>query len=56
MRLSDEPGQDNRPARSGNQHSRESKSSQRQPRSPRQGNGNNAMGGAFAAAFAKAKK
>ncbi len=56
MRLSDEPGQDNRPTRSGNPHSRDSKGSQRQPRAPRQDNGNNAMGGAFAAAFAKAKK
>jgi uncharacterized protein len=52
MRLSDEPGQDNRSSRSNNAprkskptHSPRAKESQ-----------NSAMGGAFAAAFAKAKK
>ncbi|GAL26402.1 transcription accessory protein [Vibrio variabilis] len=54
MRLSDEPGADNRPARGG-KTSRDNRGSQRQ-RAPRQESGNSAMGGAFAAAFAKAKK
>lgn len=54
MRLSDEPGADNRPARGG-KTARDNRGSQRQ-RAPRQESGNSAMGGAFAAAFAKAKK
>ncbi|WP_315917804.1 Tex family protein [Vibrio fluvialis] len=51
MRLNDEPGQDSRPARS---------SQPRQERAPRRrdepSNAGGAMSGAFAAAFAKAKK
>ncbi|MCG9627269.1 RNA-binding transcriptional accessory protein [Vibrio mediterranei] len=55
MRLNDEPGQDNRTSRSSPQKPREPRGGQRQHK-PRQESGNNAMGGAFAAAFAKAKK
>ncbi len=51
MRLNDEPGQESRPARS---------SQPRQERAPRRrdepSNAGGAMSGAFAAAFAKAKK
>lgn len=59
MRLNDEPGADNRPARSskparGNQ--RDNQRGGQHQRSNRQESGNSAMGGAFAAAFAKAKK
>jgi uncharacterized protein len=59
MRLNDEPGADNRPARSnkparGNQRDNQ-RGGQRQ-RSNHQETGSSAMGGAFAAAFAKAKK
>ncbi|KAB2823496.1 Tex family protein [Aliivibrio finisterrensis] len=63
MRLNDQPGEDNRPQRQSNKpqqrnersHSPRPSSSTRQQR---QSNdvGNAAMGGAFAAAFAKAKK
>lgn len=54
MRLSDEPGQDNRSQRSGaaRPRSQENNRGQRRRDEPQ----NNAMGGAFAAAFAKAKK
>lgn len=55
MRLNDEPGQDNRAARSNKAGQRDSRGAPRQ-RAPRQESGNSAMGGAFAAAFAKAKK
>ncbi len=58
MRLNDEPGQDNRTQRSAAPRRNDQK-----PRQPRrndtasnQASGNSAMGGAFAAAFAKAKK
>ncbi|MGY0616849.1 Tex family protein [Vibrio sp. FJH11] len=58
MRLNDEPGQDNR-----SQRSAEPSRNDQQRRQPRRDEttsnsalGNNAMGGAFAAAFAKAKK
>ncbi|WP_394127366.1 Tex family protein [Vibrio hepatarius] len=55
MRLNDEPGQDNRSQRSSAPHGQ-----QRQPQSNQrrreESNGNSAMGGAFAAAFAKAKR
>lgn len=52
MRLNDKPGEDNRPQRQSN------KSQQRNDRSqaPRQQRNNDVGGGAFAAAFAKAKK
>lgn len=57
MRLNDEPGQDNRSQRSGapNQHQHKPRNQQQNNRreEPQQ---NGAMGGAFAAAFAKAKK
>ena len=54
MRLSDEPGQDNRNQRSSaaRPRSQENNRGQRRRDEPQ----NNAMGGAFAAAFAKAKK
>ncbi len=55
MRLNDEPGQDNRTSRSSSQKPREPRGGQRQHK-PRQESGNSAMGSAFAAAFAKAKK
>ncbi|WED21942.1 RNA-binding transcriptional accessory protein [Vibrio sp. JC009] len=54
MRLKDEPGQDNRPK--GGSGGRAAKPQQRQNRQRNEPQGNNAMGGAFAAAFAKAKK
>ncbi|MGR5064591.1 Tex family protein [Photobacterium sp. DNB22_13_2] len=61
MRLSDEPGQDNKPARKpqgersqGNRPQGNHQPRQRQNKPA--DNGNNAMGGAFAAAFANAKK
>ncbi|MGC9459676.1 Tex family protein [Vibrio genomosp. F10] len=63
MRLSDEPGQDNRPQRTSGQkqnvHSNSvRKSNDRNGQRSHQGNdtSSGAMGGAFAAAFAKAKK
>ncbi|CAH1555673.1 Tex family protein [Vibrio rotiferianus] len=54
MRLNDEPGQDNRSQRSAAPR----RNDQPQRRQPRRDDAasNNAMGGAFAAAFAKAKK
>ncbi|WP_347361132.1 Tex family protein [Vibrio vulnificus] len=56
MRLSDEPGQDNRSQRSATPRGQQ----ERRPPSPRRHDNDNtlggAMGGAFAAAFAKAKK
>lgn len=54
MRLTDEPGQDNRPQRSS-----APRGQQRQPNQAgrrREESSNSAMGGAFAAAFAKAKR
>ena len=55
MRMKDEPGQDNRAQRSSAPRSqyRQSQGGQRRREEPQQ---NGAMGGAFAAAFAKAKK
>ncbi|EDP58868.1 Tex family protein [Vibrio sp. AND4] len=55
MRLSDEPGQDNRSQRSTAAPRRNDQPQRRQPRRD-DSSSNNAMGGAFAAAFAKAKK
>ncbi|SHO58374.1 Tex family protein [Vibrio quintilis] len=52
MRLNDEPGQDNRAAKT----SRRSSSNTPAPKKHRQSQTNSAMGGAFAEAFAKAKK
>jgi len=57
MRMKDEPGQDNRTQRStssprGNSSNRQNQGNQRRREEPQNG----AMGGAFAAAFAKAKK
>lgn len=54
MRLNDEPGQDNRSQRSAAPR-RNDQPQRRQPRRD-DASSNNAMGGAFAAAFAKAKK
>ncbi|ANS84122.1 uncharacterized protein VSVS12_00305 [Vibrio scophthalmi] len=58
MRLNDEPGQDNRTQRSSeprnNQNQARSQGGQQRRREEPEGN--NAMGGAFAAAFAKAKR
>ncbi|EGU36670.1 transcription accessory protein [Vibrio ichthyoenteri ATCC 700023] len=58
MRLNDEPGQDNRTQRSSeprnNQNQARSQGGQQRRRE--EPAGNNAMGGAFAAAFAKAKR
>ncbi|ANU37782.1 Tex family protein [Vibrio scophthalmi] len=58
MRLNDEPGQDNRTQRSSeprnNQNQMRSQGGQQRRRE--EPAGNNAMGGAFAAAFAKAKR
>ena len=59
MRLKDEPGQDNRTQRSGapRGQQRQKPSGQRRSDGNQGANqGNSAMGGAFAAAFAKAKK
>ncbi|WGW00463.1 Tex family protein [Vibrio sp. YMD68] len=63
MRLSDEPGQDNRPQRTPGQKQNarsngDRKSNDRNSQRSHQGNdtSSGAMGGAFAAAFAKAKK
>ncbi|HCH3860008.1 TPA: RNA-binding transcriptional accessory protein [Vibrio parahaemolyticus] len=55
MRLNDEPGQDNRSQRSSAAPRRNDQSQRRQPRRD-DSSSNSAMGGAFAAAFAKAKK
>ncbi|MEF1288331.1 Tex family protein [Vibrio sp. M260118] len=56
MRLNDEPGQDNRAQRSSIPRSQQRKNSGGQYRRDESSNGNSAMGGAFAAAFAKAKR
>ncbi|MDD9195307.1 Tex family protein [Aliivibrio sp. S3MY1] len=60
MRLNDQPGEDNRPQRQSNKPQQRNDRNERNqaPRQQRQNNdtGNAAMGGAFAAAFAKAKK
>ncbi|MHA2781452.1 Tex family protein [Vibrio harveyi] len=55
MRLNDEPGQDNRSQRSSAAPRRTDQQQRRQPRRD-DSSSNSAMGGAFAAAFAKAKK
>lgn len=55
MRLNDEPGQDNRSQRSSAALRRNDQAQRRQPRRD-ESSSNSAMGGAFAAAFAKAKK
>ena len=55
MRLKDEPGQDNRSQRSSAAPRRNDQAQRRQPRRD-ESSSNSAMGGAFAAAFAKAKK
>ncbi|MFA0088545.1 Tex family protein [Vibrio sp. 10N.261.51.F12] len=54
MRLNDEPGQDNRASRGAK--STPTHKPTTKPRTPRSESNDNAMGGAFAAAFAKAKK
>lgn len=55
MRMNDEPGQDNRSQRSSAAPRRNDQPERRQPRRD-DSSSNSAMGGAFAAAFAKAKK
>ncbi|MCQ9070403.1 RNA-binding transcriptional accessory protein [Vibrio alginolyticus] len=55
MRMNDEPGQDNRSQRSSAAPRRNDQPQHRQPRRD-DSSSNSAMGGAFAAAFAKAKK
>ncbi|NOI72362.1 MULTISPECIES: Tex family protein [Vibrio harveyi group] len=55
MRMNDEPGQDNRSQRSSAAPRRNDQPQRRQPRHD-DSSSNSAMGGAFAAAFAKAKK
>ena len=55
MRMNDEPGQDNRSQRSSAAPRRNDQPQRRQPRRD-ESSSNSAMGGAFAAAFAKAKK
>ncbi|MEH0714047.1 Tex family protein [Vibrio owensii] len=55
MRMNDEPGQDNRGQRSSAAPRRNDQPQRRQPRRD-DSSSNSAMGGAFAAAFAKAKK
>ena len=55
MRMNDEPGQDNRSQRSSAAPRRSDQQQRRQPRRD-ESSSNSAMGGAFAAAFAKAKK
>ncbi|WP_051118106.1 Tex family protein [Vibrio campbellii] len=55
MRMNDEPGQDNRSQRSSATPRRNDQQQRRQPRRD-DSSSNSAMGGAFAAAFAKAKK
>lgn len=55
MRMNDEPGQDNRGQRSSAAPRRNDQAQRRQPRRD-DSSSNSAMGGAFAAAFAKAKK
>jgi uncharacterized protein len=54
MRLSDEPGQESRPRSNGPRQQTNSSANSRKPRNEQPANG--AMGGAFAAAFAKAKR
>ncbi len=54
MRLSDEPGQESRPRSAGAKQQNNSPANTRKPRNEQPANG--AMGGAFAAAFAKAKR
>lgn len=54
MRLSDEPGQESRPRSNGPRQQTNSSANSRKPRNDQPANG--AMGGAFAAAFAKAKR
>lgn len=54
MRLKDEPGQDNRSQRNSTPNDKAPRG--RQQRQRNEPTGNSAMGGAFAAAFAKAKK
>ncbi|MGR5120686.1 Tex family protein [Vibrio astriarenae] len=58
MRLKDEPGQDNRAQRSSTPRGNavKGRDNQRGGQRRREDSGNGAMGGAFAAAFAKAKK
>ncbi|EGU33555.1 Tex family protein [Vibrio scophthalmi] len=58
MRLNDEPGQDNRTQRSSEPRSNQNQARPQggQQRRREEPAGNNAMGGAFAAAFAKAKR
>jgi len=56
MRLSDEPGQDNRSQRSSAPRGQQRQQQGGQRRRDESSNGNSAMGGAFAAAFAKAKR
>ncbi|EGR2552713.1 Tex family protein [Vibrio alginolyticus] len=55
MRMNDEPGQDNRSQRSSAAPRRNDQPQRRQPRRD-DSSSNSAMGGAFAAAFARAKK
>lgn len=55
MRMNDEPGQDNRSQRTSAAPRRNDQPQRRQPRRD-DSSSNSAMGGAFAAAFAKAKK
>ncbi|WP_061007886.1 Tex family protein [Vibrio sp. CUB2] len=55
MRMNDEPGQDNRSQRSSAAPRRNDQPQRRQPRRD-DSSSNSSMGGAFAAAFAKAKK
>ncbi|EEZ89915.1 conserved hypothetical protein [Vibrio harveyi 1DA3] len=55
MRMNDEPGQDNRSQRSSAAPRRNDQPQRRQPRRD-DSSSNSAMGGAFSAAFAKAKK
>ncbi|RTZ14602.1 RNA-binding transcriptional accessory protein [Vibrio aquaticus] len=56
MRLNDEPGQDNRSQRSSAPRGQQRPQQGGQRRREEPSNGNSAMGGAFAAAFAKAKR
>ncbi|MEX0333065.1 Tex family protein [Vibrio tubiashii] len=56
MRLTDEPGQDNRTQRSSAPRGQQRQQQGGQRRRDESSNNNSAMGGAFAAAFAKAKR
>ncbi|MEZ8101275.1 Tex family protein [Vibrio bivalvicida] len=56
MRLTDEPGQDNRSQRSSAPRGQQRQQQGGQRRRDESSSGNSAMGGAFAAAFAKAKR